>query len=106
VSIVPSVMWKMPGNLVSQGLLVAGTYWRALASTAATVGIWAATPAEWMSNRRGQVDRSQQRGRARPRGVYSLGTLAMSFCDQQTIVTAERGPTAPVGHGLTYSVCS
>ena len=39
MSIVPSVMRKRPGNLDSQGLLAAGTYWRELASMAATLGM-------------------------------------------------------------------
>src|SRR5207249_9367942 len=55
VSIVPSVMWKIPGNRSSQALLALGTYCLELASMAATVGTWAARPAEWMSDAPGQV---------------------------------------------------
>ena len=45
VSIVPSLMMKMPGNLLSQDLLAAGTYSRALASMVVTPGTCAASPA-------------------------------------------------------------
>src|SRR5580693_6272656 len=55
VSSMPSRTLKMPGNSSSQGLLAAGTYSRALASIAATPGMCAAKPAEWISDAPGQV---------------------------------------------------
>ncbi len=43
---IPSVTLKMPGNLLSHGRFAAGTYWRAFASIACTVGTCAARPAD------------------------------------------------------------
>src|SRR5579862_3397864 len=55
VSIIPSWILKIPGNLSSQAWFAAGTYWRALASMAATPGTCAASPAEWISDAPGHV---------------------------------------------------
>src|SRR5574340_17448 len=57
----PSFTLKIPGNLDSHALLAAGTYWRALASMAATVGTCAARPAEWIREAPGQVRSCTQR---------------------------------------------
>ena len=55
VRIVPSVMLKMPGCDRSHAAFAAGQYWRAFASTARTPGMWAASPADWISDAPGQV---------------------------------------------------
>ena len=61
VSIVPSLMTKMPGNLLSQDLFAAGTYSRALASIVVTPGTCAASPAFSISDAPGQVRSCTQR---------------------------------------------
>src|SRR5260221_12991875 len=61
VSIVPSVIRKIPGNLPSHALLAAGMYCRELASIAATPGTWAARLADWIKDAPGQVRPCTQR---------------------------------------------
>ena len=48
-------MRNMPGNRSAHGSLAAGQYWRAFDSIATIPGMWAASPAEWMSDAPGHV---------------------------------------------------
>src|ERR1039458_3457897 len=73
VRIQPSLTMKMPGNLVSHPAFAAGTYWRALASTALVPGTCAAMPTECTSAAPGQVRSCTQRNI-----LYFCAAAAMS----------------------------
>src|SRR5438093_13476533 len=61
VSSVPSVTRKRPGNLSTQDLFAAGTYWREFPSIPDTPGTCAAMLAEWTNEAPGQVRSWTQR---------------------------------------------